>query len=244
MLSLKFLTAKDKWLLALIGSTPHVEGRTRLQKYGILVFKEVFNNEEFFDDWEANDFGGFSPKLANSLRKLEKRDCVQAFEVIKEYGEPVNRYELSEKGRAISDGWIKRHPTKFEEIKKITSYYFQKPLKILLDDVYQKYPEFTIKSKIKAEVNKTQINNQTYLSPQYEIPFGEQVEQPVTPTVSSREHVFNDDEFRKKLAESIGLKEVPSLDPKSFERIKGILDKKIETEDFDSVELVKEVRGC
>lgn len=244
MLGFNFLTPKDKWLLALIGSTPYVEGRTRLQKYGILVFKEVFNNEEFFNDWRPDDFGGFSPSLAKSLSKLERRSCVQAFEVINEYGHPINRYELIGKGKGVKEEMAKRYPSRFEQIKSITSNYFTKPLKILLDDVYQKYPEFTIKSKIKAEVNKTRMNNQTYLSPQYEIPFGEQVEQPVTPTVSSREHVFNDDEFRKKLAESIGLKEVPSLDPESFERIKGILDKKIETEDFDSVELVKEVRGC
>ena len=244
MLFPQFLTIKDKWLLALIGSTPYVEGRTRLQKYGILVFKEIFNSDEFFDDWKPGDFGGYSLMLAKSLTKLERRDFVKFSEVIKGYGEPVNRYELTDRGRNVKEGWIRRHPSIFEKIKSITSYYSKKPLKILLDDVYQRYPDLTINSKIKAEVNKTRIDNQSYLSKQYEIPYEEEVEQPVTSTVSSSEHVFNDDEFREKLAKSIGLKEVPHLDPKSFDRIKGILSKKIETKDFDSVELVKDVRGC
>jgi len=244
MLSFNFLTPKDKWLLALIGSTPYVEGRTRLQKYGILVYNEVFNNNEFFNDWKPDDFGGFSPSLAKSLTKLERQSCVQVFEVINEYGYPINRYELTGKGKEVKEEMAKRYPSKFEQIKSITSNYFTKPLKILLDDVYQKYPKLTVSSKIKADVNKTRMTYQSYLSPSFEISSEEQVEQVVKSTVPSQEHVFNDDEFREKLAKSIGLKGVPSLDPKSFDRIKGILDKKIETEDFDSVELVKEVRGC
>jgi len=72
MLSFKFLSTKDKWLLAIIDSTPYVDGRTRLHKYGILVSKEVLNNTEFFDDWKPNDFGGFSPSLAKSLKKIRK----------------------------------------------------------------------------------------------------------------------------------------------------------------------------
>jgi len=231
MLSFKFLSTKDKWLLAIIDSTPYVDGRTRLHKYGILASKEVLNNTEFFDDWKPNDFGGFSPSLAKSLQKLERGGYVQSLEVVREFGE-VDRYQSLEKGKNVIKDLIKNSQTKFEKIKSITSHYFQKPLKILLSDVYQKYPELTVKSKIKAEINK--INDI----------FSPQPESLVTPTVPSREHVFNDDEFRKKLAESIGLEQVPSLDPKSFDRIKGILAKKIETEDFDSVDLVKEIRGC
>jgi len=144
----------------------------------------------------------------------------------------VDRYQSLEKGKNVIKDLIKNSQTKFEKIKSITSHYFQTPLTILLSDVYQKYPELAVKSKIKAEINK--INDI----------FNPQPESLVTPTVSTLEHVFNDDEFRKKLAELIGLEQVPSLDPKSFDRIKGILAEKIETEDFDSVDLVKEIRGC
>lgn len=244
MVDFSFLTIKDKWLLAVIASTPYIEGRTRLQKYGILSFNEVLNSEEFFDDWQPDDFGGFSPKLASSLNKLERRNYVQSSEVITESGYPVNRYTLSEKGKNVIEEFLQHDKSKFEKIKSITSNYFQKSLKILLDDVYQKYPTLTTNSKIKADVNKTRTINHTYLSPKFEIPYDEEPQILESSMIPSQQHVFNDDDFRRKIAKSIGLDKTPDLDPKSFDRIKGILATKIETDDFNSEELVKEVRGC
>lgn len=244
MLDFIFLHTKDKWLLALIGSTQYVQGKTRLQKYGVLVHKEILKNEDFFDDWRPDNFGGYSQQLSLSVKKLERRSYVRVSEVVNAFGEPVNRYELTEKGRGVKEDLTKHFPSIFQKIRDITSYYFDKKLSVLLDDVYQKYPELTLKSKIRAEVNKTHTINHSYLSPEYEIQTESEKELPVFSTVSTSEHVFNDEDFRKKLALSIGLDAVPNLDPSSFERIKGILAKKIETKDFDSVELVKEVRGC
>jgi uncharacterized protein len=239
-----FLSKSDKWLLSIIGSTQFVKGRTRLQKYGILVYEEILKNENgFFNDWRADNYGGYSPQLAISLRKLERRGCVKVSEMINQNGEPVERYELTDKGSSIYRNWVKDHQQIFEKIAKITGYYFNKGLSVLLDDVYSKYPQYTPKSKIRAEVNKTHTNNQTYLSPEFEHAFDEKEKFVITSTVSSSEFVFNDEDFRKKLAESIGLKNPPSLDPKSFESIKGIIAGKIKTEKFDSVELVNEVRG-
>lgn len=244
MIDLRFLHTKDKWLLALIGSTQYVHGKTRLQKYGILVHKEILKNEDFFDDWRPDNFGGYSQQLVLSVKKLERRSYVRVSEVVNAFGEPVNRYELTEKGKGVKEEWTKRFPILFQKIRDITSYYFDKKLSVLLDDVYQKYPELTLKSKIRAEVNKIHTNNHSFLSPEYEIRTENENELPVFSKIPSSEHVFNDEDFRKKLALSIGLDVVPNLDPSSFERIKGILSRKIETKDFDSVELVKEVRGC
>ena len=82
----KDMTDKDKWLLALIGSTPYIRGRTRLQKYGILVQKEIFNNSEFFDDWRSGKFGMYSQQLTNSLEKLENSKYVIAYDTVDGYG--------------------------------------------------------------------------------------------------------------------------------------------------------------
>jgi len=66
-----------------------------------------------------------------------------------------------------------------------------------------------------------------------------------SPSIVDDEFVTTgDDYFRQKLAKSIGLNTVPKLDPKAFERLTGIISSKIKTKDFDSVELVKAVRGC
>lgn len=240
---MQFLTTKDKWLLVLIGSVPYVKGRTRLQKYGVLISKEVFNNIDFFNDWEPDDFGGYSQQLTLSVKKLERRDLVRITEVIEQNGEPVNHYVISEKGEKIQKDWISHNLNIFEKIKEIISFYHQKPLSSLLADVYTKYPELTLKSKIKAEVNKTWIQNESYLSPKYEILTDDKEKFEISSTVPTKEHVYNDEDFREKLAKSIGLTTVPHLDPTSFERIKGILAKNILSDDFDSIGLVKEIRG-
>jgi hypothetical protein len=52
-----------------------------------------------------------------------------------------------------------------------------------------------------------------------------------------------DKEFRQKLARSLGMDKIPDYDPKSFDRLTGIIAAKIKTKNFDSVELVREARG-
>ena len=54
--------------------------------------------------------------------------------------------------------------------------------------------------------------------------------------------MMNDYIFRKKLAQSIGLRHIPHTDIKAFERIKGILADDIDSEYFNSEEIVSQVR--
>ena len=236
------LKTEDMWLLAITDSVPYVEGKTRLQKFGILSFYEVLDAKEFFDDWRADNYGGFSPRLAASLDKLERHDYARSAEIITEYRYPVNRYVLTEEGKNLIRDFVERHSSKLEEIKSIISSYFQLSLPRLLRDVYQKYPELTVNSKIRADVNKI-TENRSYQNPEYEMLPNEKLDVS-TPFIASRQHVFGDEDFREKLARSIGLKKIPDLNPRSFDRIKGILSENIDTEYFDSEELVKDVRGC
>ncbi len=54
---------------------------------------------------------------------------------------------------------------------------------------------------------------------------------------------YNEDKlFREKLAKSLGLEKIPDYDPASFERLTGIIATKIKIKDFDSVEVVREIR--
>ena len=66
---------------------------------------------------------------------------------------------------------------------------------------------------------------------------------PTKPSIPT-EHVFGDEEFRLKLAKSIGYDKIPALDHTAFDRLKGLFADEIESEYFDAVELVKESRGC
>ena len=238
-----YLNVEDKWLLAIIDLAPYIEGRTRLQKFGILSFYEILNNEKFFDDWEPGHYGGFSLRLATSLTKLESYGHIQSDEIIIKAESTVSRYSLTESGKNLISDFVDEHSSELEKIKSIIFNYLQKPLDLLLHDVYQKYPELTVNSKIRADINKIATENHSYLSSKYEIISDKSENIPIF-TVASQQHVFGDEDFREKLARSIGLKKIPDLDPQSFERIKGILSEKIDTEHFDADELVKEVRGC
>ena len=58
------------------------------------------------------------------------------------------------------------------------------------------------------------------------------------------EFILNDGDVRLTLAKSVGLNAIPEHDPNSLEKLSGVISSNIKTEDFDSTELVKAVRGC
>ena len=235
------LKTADKWLMSIMSMFSYIKGRTMLQKFGLLSFYEVLKEEDFFDDWQADKYGGFSPRQASSLKNLEAYGYVQSHEVITEYGE-VRRYSLTEKGRHEISHFLKANASKLEDIRRILSYYQSRPLKDLLRDAYQKYPHLTVNSKIAADVNKT-MDLDPYTEHKSDSPSqGSEAQEMIQVSPPADQHVFGDMEFRKQLAKSIGLDEVPDLDPRSFDRIRGLWSKQMGTEGFDAVEAVREVR--
>jgi uncharacterized protein YwgA len=229
--------------MAIMHAVPHVHGDTRLQKYSLLVSKQILVNNEFFNDWKASNFGGYSPGVTICVNKLVRDGYVEAREFTYAQDKKVKQYSLSQKGISSIEDFLKTQSDVFERIKHIVTYYHPKKLIDLLNNVYALYPDLTVNSKIKSEVNKSIVQNHTNLSPEFEIAIEEEhYVRMSSPPMS--EHVFGDEYFREKLAKSIGLKYVPKLDSKAFDRLSGIISSKIKTEDFDSVELVKTVRGC
>lgn len=230
--------------MAIIDAVPYVHGDTRLQKYTLLVGKQILEGQDFFNDWRPDNFGGYSPSLTVCVGQLQKKGFIDSQEFTYDKNKKVNRYTLSQKGKNVTHKFLKTQSETFNKVKEIIGYYHSKRLMELLNNVYVLYPDLTDKSKIKAEVNKSITNNNSYLSPEYEIAIDDR--EFFTPSISTSatEHVYSDEYFRQKLAKSIGLDVVPKLDPKAFERLTGIISSKIKTEDFDSVELVKAVRGC
>ncbi len=237
------LSPKEKWLLAVIGSVPYVHGNTRIQKYALLVSKQILQEQDFFNDWRSDNYGGFSPSVAICVNKLANEDFIKIQEFAYDEDKKVNRYSLSLKGKNVVDELLQSHSQVFDKIKEIIGYYQPKKLMELLENVYVLYPHLTNKSKIKAEVNKSIMENESYLSTEYEIAIDNRESfVPLSPAAS--EHIYSDDYFRQKLAKSIGLTDIPKLDPKAFERLTGIISSKIKTKEFDSIELVNTVRGC
>lgn len=232
----------SKWLLVIIGATPYVEGDTRLQKYGILAYKRIPELKEFYSDWKSGDYGGFSPKLATDLKHLRAQQLVITHKIIK--GKmSVNRYEISDEGREVIRSLVEEKKDLVKRVCEIPQYYFSKTLNALLGDVYLLYPEYTKKSTIRAKVGIEKIKG-TMLSPEFEIPFAEENKIEVNlSNLSTKQHVYNDEELREELSKMVGLSKIPNLDSKSFDRLSGILKNKIKSKEIDSVELVQSFRG-
>jgi len=242
------ITNNAKWLLVIINSNPFIQGNTRLQKYGLLVYgKEVLTKSEFFDDWRAGDFGGFSKQLMLTTDYLIREGYAASNPTVLSETITVNRYKLTDKGLSEIKEIEANQKDKVEKIKGLLGPYFKKSLDTVLDEIYTLFPQFTDKSRIKAKVSQTHTKNHSYLSPEFEIPIDNVAAEEILSdavTAQPNDFVFNDEYFREKLAKSIGLAKAPKLDPKSFERLSGIISSKIKTKEFDSVDLVKSVRGC
>lgn len=156
--------------LVLIGIAGVVEGATRLQKYGFLCNMKIndLKKMNFYDDWMASHYGPFSPALATDLVISEKLGLIQKFQVTNSYGYPVERFSLS--NPKVADQFMNEHQTEYKKIKEIISFYQQRTLSDLLQDVYYQYPQFTKASEIRAEIGKKIYESDSYLSTQYDYP--------------------------------------------------------------------------
>jgi len=240
------LSIRQKWLLAIINSTPHVQGDTRLQKYILFSDRQILDGQ-LYDDWKAWKFGGFSTKLAGDMDALKKEEYVKAHQITVFQGGPVFRYVLSSKAKTELEFFEAENKELLEKIRDITIHYFRKRLDDVLADSYRMYPDLTNESTIKAEVLKKQIEKDSILAFGYELPFDKIKTDldsiPTSQEIPIEEHLFNDNDLRDKLAKLAGLEKTPSLDPNSFDKMAGVLHDKIKATKIDSVELVRSVRG-
>ncbi len=240
------LPARAKWLLVIIGSTRYVEGVTRLHKYGIIIHNK-FSKIGFYDDWQADKFGMYSVELASDLKLLQENDYVDTNHVTNEWNKKVPRISISDKGKDAIRDLVKEFPSQASGICGISQAYFNKSLKELIADAYTLYPIYARKSIIKPEINKAMAKADPFFNPEFEIPFEapEKLKSDMSNLIAGQasEYPYNDEDIREKLAKSIGLSEIPKIDPRSFDRLSGILGDKLGFGDVDSVELVRSVRG-
>ncbi len=237
------LSDKSLWLLSIIDSTQYVDGNTRLQKYGLLTNKIILANESVYDDWESSHFGAFSPQLFADTEFLVNNHFVDSYPVSNYYDDKHNRYLITEKGKDMLSGFKEEHSESFEKIKTMTLYYFTKPLNELLADAYALFPEYTDKSKIKALVRKTLLERDSDPSSQFELPFTDKKIDltSITSTAKVNPFMFNDEDFRKKLAEKSGLSKIPPLDIGAYDELSEIFADKKFLQGVDVEEIMEEI---
>jgi len=239
------LSDKSLWLLSIIDSTQYVDGNTRLQKYGLLTNKITLKDESVFNDWESNNFGAFSPQLVIDTKFLVNNDLVKVHPVQNYFGEEHYRYSISEEGKNVLSTFKEKHSESIEKIKIITAFYFNKPLNELLVDAYALFPEYTGKSKIKALVRKTLLERDSELSSKFELPYTDKKIDlsSITSTAEVNPFMYNDEDFRKKLAEKSGLSKIPPLDIEAYDELSEIFADKKFLEEINPEEIMKEIRA-
>jgi hypothetical protein len=264
-MTLDTLSQRALLLLALMHlSQGTLYGATRMQKIALLTSKQITKLEPdltVFDDWVPDDFGGRSTQVYVTIDELIDHGLLsERLTTIED--KKLKVYTLTDQGYEE----VKKIPSKlgktWDSLSSVASRYVVAKTSDLLMLSYKLFPELAINSKIKPEVNKQFVKKLSPLSPLYDEDVG-----PLPSTspkfkkrkedlriLAEDEQFFKRREFemqklpdieaRKKMAQLIGLKELPKLDPYAIYRLDGILkstlpkDKKI-----DSVELVRSVRG-
>lgn len=238
------ITRRSLWLLAMIESSPYVDGNTRLQKYALLLTKIILKNEDRYNDWEANNYGGFSKQISLEIQQCIKNEMVEK-NTVSHSGQEHNRYSITDKGNKMIKELINSEKETYRKIKIITKFYFNRSLNDLLTDAYTLFPKYTLNSRIKDTIRKVLSERNQNPNLQYTLPFT--TIKPNWSIISSTEQMnefqFQDKEMREKLCKMIGLDSIPKIKPNSGEKLAGILEDTITEDEMSAVEIVRSVRG-
>ena len=167
----------DDAIVLLLGARsrlPTLEGRldgvTRLEKLIFLLKKETQLGEVLTEDPEFHsyDFGPFSSKIYQAVEMLERaellREDVNYAGATDDTWETVNivgtdapyasrSFELTERGKRYFEALQRETPKHVVmEVTALKDRFASMPLRQLVRYVYQKYPEYTTRSKIKDEI--------------------------------------------------------------------------------------------
>lgn len=128
-----------------------IDGATRFQKLVFLAQRET-NLDEIFP-FQADKYGPFSPKLAQTLEVLEDQGLIEKNIETTRAGHERHEYRLTNRGLGVARLMTDEdeYESLFEQGKKIKKRYNQKSLDTLLKYVYRKYPDMTDESELNLD---------------------------------------------------------------------------------------------
>ena len=150
----------------LVGMHKNVEGATRLQKYAFLSAMQIKNIDKigFYNDWQAGHYGPFSIDLAQAIALAIQKGHIKRIQVTNVYGFQVDRFAVTEKGKAVLHNLKNKYPDFYNKILKITQEYQKLSLFRLLQYVYYRYPKYAANSVIKDKIGKNIYESDSYLN--------------------------------------------------------------------------------
>ncbi len=121
-----------------------ITGKTRLQKLLFLLQEEQVKLPVF--TFKAYKYGPYSEEVDDTVESLSFRDFIE-----------VNNtnFSLSDKGNSVIEKKLKsKYSNLADQARKIISSFGSLNDELLLLYVYTKYPQYTIKSEIKEEMQQ------------------------------------------------------------------------------------------
>lgn len=240
------LSDRQFWLLLIIDSAPHIDGTTRLQKYGLLASKITLKDESAYEDWAAYNFGAYSSALRSDVKFLEQKNMIKINSVDTRHGSHSD-YSISRQGSEAIQEFKAEHEDLAEKLKVLTMHYFDRSLDELLADAYALFPEYTGKSTIKGRVRTSIMKRDTNLNVDIKLPYTDKKIGllSITETAMVNQFPYNDEEIRKELAKQAGLAGVPPTDPRAYDELSEVFADKEFLEDLsdkDVKEIINSVR--
>lgn len=134
-----------------------IQGNTRLQKYGFVVYqryakKNKLEGLNFYSDWKPYLYGPYSQQLKNDLEEAIASNLIAKYTTITPSNREFSNYSLTVKGRMRLRKLLEKYGRVVKELYEKFTQLNKQPMQIILKDIYLAYPEFTVNSEIRDEV--------------------------------------------------------------------------------------------
>lgn len=134
-------------LLAVLGATDRqrVEGRTRFMKLVFLLDQETDVDVDY--EFDGYKHGPFTREVLDDLEELDRKGLIDAQKTSTSSGNVMYNFKVTSQGeREVDRIRNRRDEDIVSEIERIVNEYGNKPIFVLLDYVYDEYPDFAEKS--------------------------------------------------------------------------------------------------
>ncbi len=106
----------------------------------------------FYSDWKSHYYGPYSEELAKDMDECIEQRLIDRYETVGVRGHEIQKYTLTMKGRKRLRELWDHYNKLLKNIYELTGNLRQKPLMVILKEIYLAYPEYTTKSEIKDQV--------------------------------------------------------------------------------------------